>query len=329
MLKAIEEAEKSIYLEMYIFLDDTSASHDFIGKLIQKAKAGARVVIVVDSYGSSKIKKESIKSLREAGVEFIFFSNWLRHIHRKILIVDEKTAFIGGVNIGKSYAQWNDLQLKVKGKIVKALLKSFAYTYEISGGKNIKILKFRAKSFSKKFRTWLMEHWPKKNMYALKEIYIEKISQAKKSIQIVSPYFSPPRWLIALLDEAVKRNVSVEIFLPKNTDWPLIDRVNLRYMSNLCPLGIKFFLLNRMNHAKILLIDGEESFIGSPNIDLLSFNILAEAGIFSKQKKLALELKKIISLWKKNSAEFKPSKFKMRLVDYIIFILAKIILPLL
>lgn len=329
MLAAIESAKKSIYLEMYIFLGDTTESHDFIGQLIRKAKEGAKVIIVADSFGSSELKKESIESLRQAGVEFIFFSTWLRHIHRKILIIDEEIAFIGGVNIGKSFAEWNDLQLNLRGRIVKALLKSFAYTYEMAGGKNLRILKFRDKSLGKKLRTWLLEHRPNKNIYALKDVYIEKIPQAKKSIKIVTPYFGPPRWLVALLDEARKRNVSIEIYLPRKTDFPLVSRIHLRYMCNLSPLGIRFFLLNKMNHAKILLLDDEESFVGSSNFDFLSLNILSEAGVFSKQKKLAVELKEIIENWKKESDEFVPQKFKMKFLDYIILALAKVIFPLL
>lgn len=329
MLEAIALAKKSIYLEMYIFLGDTSESHDFIGQLIKKAREGLKVIIVADSFGSSELKKESIEALRQAGVEFIFFSTWLRHIHRKILIIDEEVAFIGGVNIGKSYAEWNDLQLYLRGRIVRAFLKSFAYTYEMAGGKNLRILKFRDKSLGKKLRTWFFEHWPKKNIYTLKDIYIEKIAQAKKSIKIVTPYFGPPRWLTAVLDEARKRGVSVEIYLPRRTDIPLVSRIHLRYMCNLSPLGVRFFLLNKMNHAKILLIDDEESFVGSPNFDFLSFNILAEAGIFSKQKKLAIELNEIIENWKKESEEFVPQKFKMKFLDYIILALAKVIFPLL
>ena len=136
MFKTIDHAQKSIYLEMYTFLDDTMESHDFIGKIKQKASQGVEIVIVADAFGSNGLKKETAAKIRENGIEFIFFSHWLRHIHRKILIVDEKIAFIGGVNIGRSFMNWNDLQLRVHGKIVGKILRSFAYTYEMAGGKN-------------------------------------------------------------------------------------------------------------------------------------------------------------------------------------------------
>lgn len=129
----------------------------------------------------ARILKKQIENRKgENGIEFIFFSHWLRHIHRKILIVDEKIAFIGSVNIGKRFNKWNDLQLEIRGKIVKAILKSFAYTYMMAGGKNYKILNYRKKKITTKLKFWLIEHWPIRNIYTLKKHYVEKIMHAEK-----------------------------------------------------------------------------------------------------------------------------------------------------
>jgi len=329
MLEAIDQASKSIYMEMYIFANDTVLSHDFIGKLKQKAAEGVSVVIVADAFGSSALRKEAAGIIKQSSIELIFFSHWLRHIHRKILIVDEKTAFIGGVNIGKSYRYWNDLQLRLSGKIIRTLLKSFAYTYAMSGGKNRKILNYREIKYSGKLKHWFLEHWPIKNIYTLKSLYVEKINQARKSIQIVTPYFTPPRWLISVLDNAVRRNVAVEILLPRKTDFPLLDRLNYRYAYEVHPLGAKFFLTKTMNHAKLLVIDGEEGLIGSQNIDLLSFKINTEAGIFFKERKLLKEISAVIESWKKDSVEFELEQYKMKFIDYIILALMKIFRPIL
>ena len=329
MIEAIDQANKSIYLEMYIFEHDTTTSHDFIGKLKQKARDGVRVVIVADAYGSKNLRNETTHELQNAGIELLFFSHWLRHIHRKILIVDKKIAFIGGVNIGKRFKSWNDLQLKIGGRVVKRLLKSFAYTYEMAGGKNQSILKYREKKFTTKLKFFILEHWPSRNIYTLKSHYIEKITRAKKSIQIVTPYFTPPRWLISLLDDALRRGVKVEILIPARVDLRIMNVINYRYMRNLYPLGITFYLEKRMNHAKLLIIDREEGLIGSQNMDLLSFALNAEAGIFFKEKKLLAELEAITKKWKKYSVLFKPQKYKMRLIDYLILTLMKILHPIL
>ena len=329
MLEAIDQAKKSIYIEMYIFLDDTSGSHDFIGKLKQKAREGVQIIIVADAFGSSDLKKESVKALHEAGVEFIFFSHWLRHIHRKILIVDERLAFLGGVNIGKSFSQWKDLQLRLHGRVVKRIIKSFAYTYAMAGGKDKRILKYREKLFSAKFRFWLVEYSPFRNIHSLKDQYRQKIYQAKKSICIVTPYFAPPRWLIALLDNAVKKNIKVEIIIPKKTDLPFVDRINHRYMYNLSPTGINFFLTPVMNHAKIMLIDEEIGLVGSQNIDYLSFNLNAEAGIFFEENDLITELRKTVDEWKSEAELFRPQKYKMKAIDYLILAVIKLFRPIL
>jgi cardiolipin synthase len=329
MLRAMDGAQESIYLEMYIFLDDTKKSHDFIGKLRAKAKSGVRVIIVADAYGSKILREKIAKTLVQSGIEFIFFSHWLRHIHRKILIVDEKIAFIGGVNIGKRFKNWSDLQLELHGRIVKRILNSFAYTYAMAGGKNKKIIEFRQRKLVGKFKFWLLEHWPTKNIHTLKNHYVEKISGAKKSIQIATPYFTPPRWLISLLDDAIRRGIAVEILIPKKGDHTFINLLNYRYMHDLYPLGIKFYLSKTMNHSKLLVIDKEEGLIGSQNIDLFSFGLNSEVGVFFRQKNLLRELEQIISDWKKHSVKFEPKRYKMKINDYIALALLKIFRPIL
>ena len=329
MIESIDEAQKSIYLEMYIFLDDTNESHDFIGKLIAKARSGVKIIIVTDAYGSKLLKKETLEKLKDAGIEILFFSHWLRHIHRKVMIIDEKLAFMGGVNIGKKFSQWKDLQMKMSGRIARRLLKSFAYTYEMAGGKNEKLLNLRKMKFSYKLKFWLLEHWPNKNIYTLRDHYTEKIIGAKEKIQIVSPYFTPPRWMISLLDNAIRRKVEVEIFIPAEVDIPIMNRVNLHYVDKIHSIGAKTFLANEMNHAKIFIVDGKEGLIGSQNIDLASFRYNTEVGIFFKDKKLLKELSDILKDWKKESIEFTPKNYKMHLIDYIIFALSKILMPVL
>lgn len=329
MLSAIKKAKKSIYIEMYIFLDDTKDSHNFIDKLKKKASRGVEVIVVVDAFGSKDLKKEVIRSMKNVGIEFIFFSHWLRHIHRKILVVDEKTAFVGGVNIGKRFASWHDLQLELKGGITKRILSSFAYTYEMAGGKKQKILNYRKRKFTNRLRFWLIEHWPIKNIYSMKSHYVEKITAAQKSIQIVTPYFSPPRWLISLLDDALRRNVRVEILLPAKVDWRIMNKLNYHYMHELSALGVKFYLAPKMNHAKLLLIDGKAGLLGSQNVDLLSFNLNAEVGLFFKEPKLLAELTVIVEEWKKKSEEFKPIKRKLNMGEYLLLFLLKIFKPIL
>jgi cardiolipin synthase len=328
MYKAMSEAQKSIYLEMYIFLDDTQATHDFWGLLKEKAKAGLEIVIITDAYGSAELKVESVKEMRLAGVEFIYFSRWFRHTHRKILIIDNKTAFIGGVNIEENIRHWVDLQIRVSGRIVQPLLQSFAYAYKMVGGKKDSILQFSRLPLSQKIKSWITDNFGlSTKRYYLNNYYREKIIAAKTSIQIVTPYLLPPRWLIALFDQAVHRGVSVELIIPADTDIKPINKINYLNSCRLTDFGVKFYLMPRMNHAKIMLIDSEEGIIGSQNMDILSFNLNMEAGVFFRQKNLVSDLSRIIDHWKKESVIFESPGKKLKYWDRLLIMIFKLFYP--
>jgi cardiolipin synthase len=103
-----------------------------------------------------------------------------------------------------------------------------------------------------------MENLPGHKMYRLTEYYKDKIIHAKKSIQITTPYFMPPRWMIALFDDAQRRGVKVEIMIPYDTDIKTLNKINYYYISLLTNMGITFYAIKQMNHAKMMIIDGNE-----------------------------------------------------------------------
>lgn len=328
MFKAIEKAQKSIYLEMYILAADTKLTHDFFSLLENKARLGLEIVIVADAFGSLDLPKENIERLRTAGVEFIFFSHWLRRTHRKILIIDERTAFTGGVNIGEKYRNWRDMHIKIEGPIIKPLLKSFAYAYEMAGGKKENLVNYSHRRFTRKIKSWVIDNLADTSRaYYLNDYYKERIIAAQKSIKIVTPYLLPPRWFVALLDGACRRGVKVEILIPNNTDIKLINKVNYLNACRLSEIGIQFFCSPVMNHAKIIMLDDEEGVIGSQNMDVLSFNWNIEAGVFFRQKKLVTDLLKIIDQWKTGSVEFNASQRPWRFSDKILIAILKLFYP--
>ncbi len=133
MYEAIQSARISVYMEMYIFLDDIK-EFDFVSLLIQKAKSGVQVKIILDAYGSMELNRKSIAQLKEAGIEVFFISYFWHRLHRKILIIDEQTAFFGGVNIHHSAKEWLDLMMEIRGKIVERFVRIFARDYVLAGG---------------------------------------------------------------------------------------------------------------------------------------------------------------------------------------------------
>ncbi len=335
MFNAILVAKESIYLEMYIFQEDM-VDFDFLKLLKEKAKEGIRVKIILDSFGSSSLSKKAVIEIREAGIELFFLSYFLHRTHRKILIVDEKIAYIGGVNFQQSASLWNDLVVQIKGgKLISSITKSFAKVYHECGGLDQKILDRMVISRNKiilrangqyvmkekirdKMRDWLVDHSPVKNKFRLKKLYTKHLLDARKEIILVTPYFMPKRWLIGLLHQANLRGVKVEVLVPEKTDYYFIDRVNYFYMSKLSKLGIDIYLESKMNHAKIMTIDSKEAVVGSNNLDYLSFELNSEVGIFFNDQDAIQRISKIIESWKKDSVLFDATIQKMKWFDYIL-----------
>ncbi|MDI3496300.1 MAG: cardiolipin synthase [Patescibacteria group bacterium] len=320
MYDAILKAEKSVYLEMYILLSNTKKTHDFFSLLIEKAKQGLEVVIIADSLGSTALSNSLIKESREAGIEFIFFSHFLKRTHRKMLIVDNKIAFLGGVNIKEGSRDWLDLQIKFQGKPVNLALRSFANAYLKVNGKKDSILKFSHITLPKKIKNWIFDNFPTNNkLYNLNKRYILKINQAKSLVQIVTPYLLPPRRLFLALDNACRRGVRVEIIIPKNTDINSLNKINYINARRLSDLGVLFYFGSQMNHSKILMIDKTEVLIGSQNADILSFGLNYEVGIFSQQQNLVKDVSTIIENWKIEATSFVGWNNKMKFFEKITF----------
>lgn len=305
MLEAIKSAKRSIYLEMYIFDADTHG-YNFTAELEKAAIRGCKTIIVLDVIGSHTLGAGSIAKLRAAGVEVLFFSFFLRRTHRKILIVDEMIAFIGGVNIKHRYNSWRDLQIRVTGRVVRSILNSFIRVYIECGGVDSVLRDYKPRSRFYRTKMWFVEHGIGRRRHELQKYYKEHIDSAKKSIVLVTPYLLPPRWLIAHIHQAILRGVAIEIVLPRATDHRVANRLNSVFVSFMSELGAKCYFLNGMNHAKAMLIDGQEGVIGSQNLDPLSFDWNMEAGVFFHEKNTVRQLEKIISDWKSEAVIYNP-----------------------
>src|SRR3990167_6414516 len=171
MFEAISNAKKSIYLEMYIFQNDIG-DFDFFHLFKEKAKLGLRVKLIIDSLGSADLSYDSISELKEAGVEILSLSYLLHRMHRKVLVVDENIAFIGGVNIHQNSRFWNDLMVRIKGNLVKKVVISFAKSYRNAGGKDLALIRKKSKvaNVKVKINTWIVEHSPIRKKFHFKKI---------------------------------------------------------------------------------------------------------------------------------------------------------------
>jgi cardiolipin synthase len=304
MLSSIAAAEKSIYLEMYIFEDDI-VGNSFLVELKNAVERGLRVIIILDMLGSRELDSGAVEQLRAAGVEVLFYSFFFRRTHRKILIIDERIAFVGGVNIKKHFAPWKDLQIRFVGKAVRHVVRSFARVYSECGGKDTSLVSKSKQSVFRRTKLWFVERGVGRRQEHLREYYEKRIDRANESIILVTPYLLPPRWLIASLHQAILRGVRVDLLLPNATDHRLANRLNRSFASFLVNLGVRcYFSSGVMNHAKAMIIDEKEGMIGSQNLDFLSFDFNIEAGIFFNDKKMVQDLLNIINDWKSGAELF-------------------------
>jgi len=325
MYKAIESANTSIYLEMYIF-ENSLGRFNFFELLKQKAEQGLRVKILLDCFGSMDLSNNQIIELKKSGIEIFFLSYLLSRAHRKVLIIDESRAFLWGVNFHKTSRLWDDLVVSVQGILVKSAVKSFIKSYINAGGQDAELLNQKNNKISlERVNAWIIDQYPFKKLFTLQKIYKNRIDKARERIILITPYFMPNRWLAAILHQAVLRGVSVEIILPTTTDHFIIDRVNYFYMYRFAKLGIKFYLEPTMNHAKALIIDRNEGMVGSQNLDFLSFDFNSEVGVFFRDAEVVWELINIAQQWKSKSIVFDYHTYKPSWFDYILSPVIKIL----
>lgn len=315
MFQEIERAKRSIYLEMYIFNDDTHIN--FLNLLKTKAKEGVKVKIILDSFGSIELSRNAVDELKEAGVEIFFLSHFLHRMHKKILIIDDSVAFLGGVNIHNDAHNWRDLAVKIQGKLVGYVVHMFAKDYKYAGGKDIELLNNK-KIISTKIGNWIFEHVPRMNKFRLKKIYKENFERATKDIVLITPYFAPKRFLIGLLHQTVLRGVKVTVLVPENTEYNILNKANYFYMARCAKLGVDFYLMPQMNHAKAMILDDKEAMIGSQNLDFLSFDLNSEVGVWFKDEDTVFRIKNIIDEWRKESKVFKPEEYKLNFLERVL-----------
>ena len=314
MLKAIGNAKKTIYWEIYIFVDDETGV-EFFDLLEKKASAGVDVKLVVDSLGSFWVSRKRIHSLKKSGVDLIFFNErkkryrgWWKYLwtrtHRKILVVDEKIGFIGGVNIRKDMKDWMDINIKLEGKAVHSLLRSFAKSYIICGGEKSEVKHL----FKYKFRVqkdisdleFIYDDPHIKNSSARKH-YTEALLKARERVILFSPYYFPDRKFIEALWKARKRGVKVDLLIPFRSDVRLANYAAYAWFSLMKKHGVGVHLSKNMMHGKGVVVDDDWAMIGSSNIDQSSFYDLYEVNAKISDKKFVKKIKTILEKWLENS----------------------------
>ncbi len=319
MRQALSLATKSIYWEVYIFVDDAVGSR-FVDALCDKAESGLEVKLILDRVGSFYLSSLALARMRGAGVEVCWYNkfhpewrlgNWLdrlwRRNHRKVLIIDETTAFVGGVNVSAKFSEWYDIYLRLSGRVVRPLVRGFARSYIRAGGDKNKVrhllhpkLAVGIEEWRKKFNFILRT--PLYSRYSpLKRLFVRGLSLAKESFNLLTPYYAPDRHFLELMAKARARGVKVNIFLPVRPDYKIMEWIARAYFGLTHKAGGKIYLSRKMNHGKAITMDGKAGFVGSANFTARSFFLNEEAGVYFNDEQMVSDLNAIIEGWREEA----------------------------
>jgi cardiolipin synthase len=299
MFAAIRGARHHIHMETYI-IDDDEVGRKFADALIAKRAEGVQVAFIYDSVGALKTPKEFFKRLAAGGVEVVEFNpvnpltakkGWEvnQRDHRKLLVVDGRTAFLGGINISSVYSagsfspaskrrpdgapQWRDTDLRVEGPVVAEFQKLFLATWEKQKGAPLAERNFfplppaPGKEVVRAIGSSPDEAYSQ--MYAT---LISAIGSAETSVRLTNAYFVPDPQLLAALTDAAARGVDVHLVLPGFSDSWMVFNAGRSYYAGLLRAGVKIHeRRGALLHAKTALIDGVWSTVGSTNLDWRSF----------------------------------------------------------
>lgn len=303
-LDAIRHAEHSINFEAYIFQKGDVAS-EFLAALTERAQAGVQVNMVLDAVGSVGTFKSELKKLRDAHGKFawyhpLWWNTWIsfnNRTHREIIVVDGKTAFIGGSGFADHWLKqtgsdprWRDTMVKVQGDAVDRIQSVFAENWLESTGEVIAgEMYFPFVDAKEDTRALVVASSPGAGGSTRARILFQfLIDSARHSIHITTPYFLPDKSATEALQRAARRGVDVRILVPgKHSDHFLSRRSSRRRYGPLLRAGAHIWEYTpSMIHAKIMTIDGLWSVVGSTNFDSRSFRLNDEVNLAVADERL-------------------------------------------
>jgi len=279
MLEAIDAAQESIYIESFIWKDD-AVGQEFQSHLARKAAEGVAVYVIFDRFGNLVVP-QAFKSSFVPPLHVLEYSAIRRpwHLfdprrfaldHRKLLIVDGKTSFIGGYNIGSAYAtQWRDTHLGLRGPAAAGLAQSFIAFWNRFCPANERITqRFHLPVDS---RITIYQNEAMRLSFPIRDLHIAAIDRAEQFIFLTTAYFVPDRMLLDALKAAAGRGVDVRVLVPWVSNHAVADWISHSYFTDCLRGGVRIFGYRyTMLHAKTCTIDGQWSTVGTCNLDRLS-----------------------------------------------------------
>jgi cardiolipin synthase len=329
MLAAIRAAEHHVHLEFFIFQYD-NLGRQFLELLAEKARSGVEVRLLYDAMGSRRIGWWRLRMLRRAGGKHAAFLplNLLRRRlqvnlrnHRKILVVDGKVAFTGGLNIGDEYlglnarlGYWRDTSLRVEGPAVESLQRTFIEDWDFAAGESLDGESyFRAETEPGDKEMQVIPSGPDQEVKAIRETYFAAIFKARKRLWITSPYYVPDQGLRDALVMAGRTGIDVRLILPMEADHTAVHYASLYYLSELLDAGVNVYLYTHgFIHAKVWLADGQWASVGTANLDNRSLLLNFEVNCLLYEPEVVAELEAQFERDLEKSVRLDPAVFAKR-----------------
>lgn len=307
--KEIANAKKFINMEYFIFQFD-DIGKEIADLLIKKVNEGVEVNLIIDGVNLANFKLK--RYFKNTGVNlYLFFRTYIPLFnvrinyrdHRKVTIIDNRVAFVGGMNIGDEYlgkgkiGYWRDTSVKIYGDIVSSFEKEFYFSLSIVKNKYLRDEKI-SNEISLKYEEednvymQVISSGPNYEFPAIRDNYIKLIQEARKSVFIQTPYFVPDDLLLDTLKSAVLSGIDVKIMIPNKADHPFIYWINQYYVGELLRLGANIYRYeNGFIHSKTILVDEEVVSVGTCNFDYRSFYLNFEINLNIYNKEIANSFK--------------------------------------
>ena len=328
LLATINSAKHHIHVEFYIFEDDAVGCL-VKDALIEKAREGVEIRVLYDDVGCWKVPHRFYDEMREAGIEvrgflkvrFPRFTSKVNYRnHRKLVVVDGRIGFVGGMNLAERYLKgvpwgiWKDIMMQVEGKAVYGLQMTFLTDWYATDHSLITSSSYFPQMEDK--GTSLMQVVTSDPVGEWKDIMqglLIAITSAQKYVYIQSPYLLPTEPILLALKTAAAAGVDVRIMIPEKSDSRMVHWGTMSYLQELMEAGIKIYMYQKgFLHSKLIVCDDCLSSVGSTNMDFRSFEHNFEINAFMYDKTSALMLKDIFLSDQKDAKLLHLKEWRMR-----------------
>lgn len=306
LIEDIRRAEQFIHVQYYIIKNDVVFAR-IKEELIKKAEEGVEVRILFDAMGCRFVSSKVWRELRKKGVMVAeFFPALLKKLHlrmnyrnhRKIVVIDNRVAYVGGFNVAKEYVgldkkfgDWRDTHLRIEGSAVIGLSVRFLLDWNYAARENLfndeKYVSGYASGKKDFCKMQIISSGPDSMEPGIRDNYVRLIHKAKKSIHIQSPYFIPDEALMSALLVAIHSGIEVSVMIPCKPDHPFVYWATYSYIGELVMAGADCYTYNKgFMHAKGLIVDDSVFCYGTANMDIRSFSLNFEvnAVVYDEEK---------------------------------------------